>query len=44
MRFEDALMNLLVDNLHPDVILSHDDWGSKWKIRRDKLLKRYMNF
>lgn len=40
MGFEEALMNaigeyrfiyakLLVDNLHPDVILSRDDWGSK---------------
>ena len=26
-RFQYA--KLLVDNLHPDIILSHDDWGSK---------------
>lgn len=24
-----TLTKLIVDNLHPDVILSHDDWGSK---------------
>lgn len=23
---------LLVDNLHPDVIISHDDWGSKYSM------------
>lgn len=23
---------LLVDNLHPDVIISHDDWGSKYSL------------
>ena len=26
-RFQ--LTKLIVDNLHPDIILSHDDWGSK---------------
>jgi len=23
---------LLVDNLHPDIIISHDDWGSKYSM------------
>ena len=29
-RFQ--LTKLIVDNLHPDVILSHDDWGSKHQL------------
>ena len=29
-RFQYA--KLLVDNLHPDVIISHDDWGSKYSM------------
>ena len=29
-RFQ--LTKMIVDNLHPDVILSHDDWGSKHQL------------
>lgn len=33
---------LLVDNLHPDIIISHDDWGSQKSLfMKPKLWRRY---
>ena len=34
-RFQYA--KLLVDNLKPDVILSHDDWGAKHSLFMDRI-------
>jgi len=31
-EFRLTYMQLIVENLHPDAILSHDDWGSKTKL------------